>query len=369
MISNITNYYHDELNNEWQDFIKNSNSNRKQYNNQSDIIEINKNNDNDKSEIPKIVCSDIKISTKTNIIFLNVPIDIYSLFWKINIQDYDKCCEGIIKKQIKVSCLDREEVNLINDKLLSENIYNVKILNNIDNPNGRAKFKNTQKITVGISNKDVLHNRPNKKSAFYNCIVMTLRIYYNNEYSELHIKLFNTGKIEIPGIKSTDAFNYSINLFIKILQSYCVDKIFYNKDNIETILINSHFYCNYNINRDILFNIIRYKYNINSYYDSCSYPGIQSVFYYNKSCNLDEDQLGYITNKKDSYIKISFMIFRTGSILIVGKCDEQMINCVYKFIKNILYTYSDVIYDDYTYIKKNTNKTIKKKNKRNIYLL
>ena len=30
------------------------------------------------------------------------------------------------------------------------------------------------------------------------------------------------------------------------------------------------------------------------------------------------------------------MIFRTGSILIVGKCDEDVLNIVYNFIKNII---------------------------------
>ena len=31
------------------------------------------------------------------------------------------------------------------------------------------------------------------------------------------------------------------------------------------------------------------------------------------------------------------MIFRTGSILIVGKCDEDVLNIVYNYIKEILH--------------------------------
>ena len=31
------------------------------------------------------------------------------------------------------------------------------------------------------------------------------------------------------------------------------------------------------------------------------------------------------------------MIFRTGSVLIVGKCDEIILNYIYNFIKDILY--------------------------------
>jgi len=34
--------------------------------------------------------------------------------------------------------------------------------------------------------------------------------------------------------------------------------------------------------------------------------------------------------------EISFMIFRTGSILIVGKCNEIILFKIYEFLKNIL---------------------------------
>ena len=35
-------------------------------------------------------------------------------------------------------------------------------------------------------------------------------------------------------------------------------------------------------------------------------------------------------------MEISFMIFRTGSVLIVGHCNEKVLNIVYTFIKNLL---------------------------------
>jgi hypothetical protein len=34
--------------------------------------------------------------------------------------------------------------------------------------------------------------------------------------------------------------------------------------------------------------------------------------------------------------EVSFMIFRTGSVLIVGKCDENILLIIYEFLKNIL---------------------------------
>ena len=40
-------------------------------------------------------------------------------------------------------------------------------------------------------------------------------------------------------------------------------------------------------------------------------------------------------NKK--YTEVSFMIFRTGSCLIVGNCTEKILRFVYEFIKIILH--------------------------------
>ena len=42
------------------------------------------------------------------------------------------------------------------------------------------------------------------------------------------------------------------------------------------------------------------------------------------------------------------MIFRTGSVLIVGRCDEDILMVVYNFLKKILY-------DEYEEISQKTN--------------
>ena len=38
------------------------------------------------------------------------------------------------------------------------------------------------------------------------------------------------------------------------------------------------------------------------------------------------------------------MIFRTGSVLIVGHCNEEILNVVYEYLKNILTNEYDNIY-------------------------
>jgi hypothetical protein len=48
---------------------------------------------------------------------------------------------------------------------------------------------------------------------------------------------------------------------------------------------------------------------------------------YKKTSNVDK-----------AHYEISFMIFRTGSVLIVGKCNEDVLHEIYEFIRTMLET-------------------------------
>ena len=57
-------------------------------------------------------------------------------------------------------------------------------------------------------------------------------------------------------------------------------------------------------------------------------------------------------------LKISYMIFRTGSILIVGKCSEDVLRIVYEYVKNILMSeYEEIMTSDITTLNEKTVKT------------
>lgn len=288
------------------------------------------------SETPK--ASDIYISTKTKLAYLNRQIDLNKVFWEIPIIPYAKPCNGVIKKQRKFNSLTIEELEYIKDKLKTVNYFEEHVITSINNPNGRIKFKDIRKISIGISKKDIMSYRSKKKSAFYNCFVMIVRILIDNVYKEFHIKIFNTGKIEIPGIQSEKVFQMLLKLVIEILQPYIVEKLDYNVNSEETVLINSNFNCGFFINRESLYDILKFKYNIQSIYDPCSYPGIQCKFYYNPDL---EKQIGSQISEEDkkkfkNMKQVSFMIFRTGSVLIVGRCDENVLMSIYEFLKIIL---------------------------------
>ncbi len=343
-----------DLDDEWENFLSNPDDTSEQQNNTEPRLLVSNSENNIPENIPE--CSQIKISTKTKIIYLNQHINLNDLFWKLKLIDYMELKEGILKKQIKYNFTSKKEIDEVENKLKKENNVDVKIIRQIDNPTGRVQFKDIRKITIGITKSDISTKKVKEKSAFYNCFVVILRVFLDPNYKEIHVKVFNTGKLEIPGIKDDIMLEKIIDLFIKLIQPFYHDNIFNIKEKNETVLINSNFTCNYFINREKLFNILKYKYKIKSNYDACSYPGILCRKFKHKEYTL------------------SFMIFRTGSVLIVGKCEIDIIQEVYEYLKQI---FRDEYYE--ICIPQNNNiknqklesekkKSVKKKKKKTIYI-
>jgi hypothetical protein len=163
--------------------------------------------------------------------------------------------------------------------------------------------------------------------------------------------VFNTGKLEIPGILNNDLLVIVQRMILEIIQPHVSSELVYTDMNRgdENVLINSNFNCGFYINRDKVHSIMRSKkYGIESAYDPCSYPGVKCKFYYNNDLEYDmnkqlgriieTDQMMKLSALIDSkkYTEISFMIFRTGSCLIVGNCSEKILLFVFDFIKRFL---------------------------------
>jgi TATA-box binding protein (TBP) (component of TFIID and TFIIIB) len=240
-------------------------------------------------------------------------------------------------------------------------------MTSINNPSGRIKFKDIRKITIGISKKDIMTYRSKKKQAFYNCFVMILRIKINELFKEFHIKVFNTGKLEIPGVQNDEIFEIVLTNIVNILQPLTSNKISY-KQTSDTVLINSNFNCGFYINREVLYDILKYKYHIQAIYDPCSYPGIQCKFCYNDDITEQSGRQITLENKDKfkNITEVSFMIFRTGSVLIVGMCSDEILFEIYEFLKTLLKTEFKAIFQKMipsdTVSNKNKKRKIRKKN-------
>jgi hypothetical protein len=299
------------------------------------------------------ICDELNISTTTKVLFLNQAINISEVFWNIPVIEYWKPLQGVIKKQMKIVSHTHEEYSEYENKLKNLSYYTEHVIKRIDNPGARRnRFKDERKITVGISKKDIMNCRGKVKNAFYNCFAVILRFQYGGAFREIHVKIFNTGKMEIPGIVNDDLLNIVRVMILSILDPILPKSTpvhFIENANEDSVLINSNFNCGFYINREKLYSILRSdKYNIETAYDPCSYPGVKCKFYFNHEYGfITEKQLGYISvddrnqkmdelgeNKK--YTEVSFMIFRTGSCLIVGNCTLSILTYIYGFIKRML---------------------------------
>lgn len=297
-------------------------------------------------------CAPLYISTTTKVLFLNHDIShLHDIFWNIPIMPYHQQANGVIKKQMKIVSKTPEEYEEYTKKLDNVPYYCENIIKQINNPDARRiKFKDERKITIGVSKKDIMSSRGKVKNAFYNCFALILRFWCAKDlhYREIHVKVFNTGKLEIPGILNIHILESVKELLLIILSPYFeTELVFVTQTEDNNVLINSNFNCGFYIERNVLFQILKNTYNLDCAFEPCSYPGIKCKFYFKNKVLVDNEQKGIIENgdKKmklseliasKKYTEISFMIFRTGSCLIIGNCSEVILNFVYEFVKKIL---------------------------------
>ena len=358
-----------DLDEEWEMFLENPNADV-----ETELKQENYSKEENRDDIDRSICDDLNISTNTKVVYLNKEVDIYNIFWKLPIIPYHSKQNGIVKKQIKVVSNTKEEFEDYQDHLKKESFYNEYIIKQIDNPDARRiKFKDERKLTVGISKKDLLSTKVKQKSAFYNCFAITVRI-YTNVFKEMHIKVFNTGKMEIPGIVEKSLLGIVKKELLCHLRKYMGDDLeFVNTDVEHNVLINSNFNCGFYVNREKLHHIMKSsKYGLETSYDPCSYPGVKCKYYYNID-KTEEEQTGRISKSDNNmttndiilsskYLEISFMIFRTGSCLIVGNCNEEVLRFVYKYIVNVLFQeYHDICIQNKEKFVKIKNEKIKKR--------
>lgn len=336
-------------------------------------------NDKQLSDMVRPVCDDLYISTTTKVLFLTEPINIQRIFWKIPIVEYWRPETGVVKKQMKIVNKTREEYEEYSSKLKDIPYYTENVIKHIDNPTARRiVFKDERKITIGISKKDIMNCRGKIKNAFYNCFAVVFRFKYEGVFREIHVKIFNTGKLEIPGILNENLLNITKDLILSLIKLDVDGPVsFINNDENNNVLINSNFNCGFYIHRERLYSILRSKkYGIETSFDPCSYPGVKCKFYFNNEIGFSDTSIqnGQILMEdrhmkmselidNNKYTMVSFMIFRTGSCLIVGNCSEKILKFIFEFIKNILLVeYPNIHVENTDPISKTKKTKIRKKN-------
>jgi hypothetical protein len=187
----------DENNNLHDELSDNENTNDKEWDevgawpmtksNTSEMVDYSQTKPIPISELTVPEPTDIYISTKSKIAYLTQAVDL-NIFWNIPVISYSSPQNGVIKKQIKINSKTPEELDFVQQRLQKEILVDQHIMSHIDNPNGRIKFKDIRKITIGVSTKDIMSYRSKKKQAFYNCFVMILRLKIKDRCQEFRAK-------------------------------------------------------------------------------------------------------------------------------------------------------------------------------------
>jgi len=268
--------------------------------------------------------SELYFSTQTFIAQLNRNVNLTDLFWTLETIPYDVYSQGICKKQMKFTSLSEAEVDALMLRLQDHKLSHVQLIRRVQTA---EKFKDIRKVSIGLSKKDLFPNRVKPKGAFFNCLVLNLRVQVDDErFKDYHVKVFNTGNIEIPGIQDSSHVGLIMDVLEKsIRRVHPIARVPESK----IVLINSHFNIRFNVNRDKLYTLLRQTHNVSAVYDPCSYPGVQCKLYYTPENEIVTRPLQYQSSS------VSVMIFRTGSVLIVGKCNEVVIRGIYHFLNCI----------------------------------
>jgi hypothetical protein len=294
----------------------------------------------DASSVASGLCpepSELKISTKTKIAYMEPIIGIYDLFWKIPIIDYHLQMPGVVKKEMKCSSDTKEELDEMFRLCENEKFVRFHVVKHIDKTTGNVHFKDVRKIISGISKHDVLHKRVKQKSAFFNCVVVNIRLDIDGVFKEYHIKLFNSGKIEMPGTHEPGINERVVGYISKLIEN-ATGKESKVLNHSHTALVNSNFTLNFELDRDKLMDRLhKGKYDIISSFDPCSYPGVRNVIKFKNICAAYPELNDLIVDGvRDG--TMSCMIFRTGSVLLIGKCCDIMLQYLYKYVCDILRT-------------------------------
>ena len=266
----------------------------------------------------------LHFSTQTFITQLNRHVDLKELFWGLELISYDSHQTGLCKKQMKFTNVSQEEVEQLETRLVQYPMHYVHMIrkSNINNV-----FKDVRKISIGMSKKDLAPNRMKSKGAFFNCLVVNVRISTGVAmFKDHHVKLFNTGNVEIPGIQNAAHVPLIMDVLERSIRKlHPIDRV----PEYKIVLINSHFNLQFYVNRDKLYTLLKKTFGMAAVYDPCSYPGVQCKLYYTPELEIVTRAKEYMT------YPVSVMIFRTGSVLIVGKCNEEVIHAIYLYLNTI----------------------------------
>ena len=203
-----------------------------------------------------------------------------------------------------------------------------------------------------------------KKSNFFNSAALNVLISPNKC---INVKVFKNGKLQMTGVPSEERGAKAVDVVIDLIKSIPDDsktgkRIVFDKkrlkcSNYRTVLINSDYFCGYEIQRENLAEILCNKYDLSVTFESENYPGVKLEYFWNQTtlgsntegqCRCTKRCIGRGTGNGDKDCKkITISTFQSGKVIVTGARSTKQLDSAYKFINRIFY-------DNYDLLKKKT---------------
>lgn len=321
----------------------------------------------------------LTISTRSKNAYLNTKtnVDIPALFWAMRIMPYVERREGVIKKQIKVQCSSPEELTTLRERLAHVPSHAFSKVEHIDDPASGKPFRFVAKLSIGLSNKEVKAHRAQEKDAFFNSFTMVLRIRYKGQFKEIVVKVFNKNSLSLPGMLDDELRGRTLALIDQVLGEASqmvapnTPPLAHLPGTISDVMVNSNFWCGFGLDRNKVLELMRTVYGLETSYDPITYPGVICRYYQptkegvdwppgrcpctppcstlrigdkkgkkkrNPEAEAEADALEY-----GKCQKLTLMLFRTGSVLIVGRCPQELLEKVHRFVAQALLEHRSTI--------------------------
>lgn len=310
-------------------------------------------------QLPKLV-----ISTQSNNARLNNEgdINVSELFWALRVMPYIRRNEGVIKKQMKIQCATREALAVLQSRLVHIPSHTLSKVEHIDEPGATTPFKYVAKLSIGVASKEIQAHRAKEKDAFFNSFTMVLRLRYKNDFKEIVTKVFNGGILSLPGMLDNELLERTLMMVNRVLGEASLrmspekPPLQYRPGSVTDVMVNSNFWCGFGLDRDKVVDMMINKYQLETTYDPSKYPGVVCRYYTRDDCDTcgvcpcnppcSTLEIGNGKGRKRAAavgdhkpcLPMTFMMFRTGSVLIVGRCGDELLSRVHKFVATVLLT-------------------------------
>lgn len=331
----------------------------------------------------------LNISTKSNVLKLNVSAVPYvDLFWKTPVMPYLLPREGIVRKELMVQLTTQQKadeyfrrrdayVNRYPDQMISERMLPISSARGAAAGSGGLRFApfeteekyrgvhDARSLHVGVCQKEIECKKREERKAFPNCFVFYLRWSRDGglTFEESHIKIFSTGKIDMPGINCSRQLSHVKELIQRLVFSPAMIRAVGLREDLrvespppsaclsseeaKVVLVNAEFQCNFCINTTRLRDLLFRKFGLKSELKNET-PGLKCALFVRKNAPLSrkeqnfqlapEDELVHRQNKtvREQHYKITYTFFHSGEVLVSGACPEVFLLFTFDFIKEVM---------------------------------